>query len=133
MSESSQDYSIKKNGEGCIQHKYTIKEIKEIKALITNLLDDTTTNKANLITLTVSFKELATANSLTHYKLFARTEKLKIGQARTETLHQEHIKSDDKSDSNKKHKTNTLISWCAIGISILTVILLAKQAGIFGM
>ncbi len=131
MGDENEDYSVKRDGEGCIQHRYTIKEIKEIKSMISDIVNNTTTNKANLSSLTESVKTLAESNSLTHYKLFARTEKLKVGMARIESTHKEYIRNDDKQDSNSKHKSIVLVSWFAIGISIVTAIVLAIQAGIF--
>ena len=117
--------------EGIRQYKETAKEVKEIRDLIFKLSGNSGKNQTNLENLTESFKELAKSNSLTHYKLFARTENLKISIAKVETSHVEHVKTEDKEDSNDKHKVTLLLSCVAIGVSVVTVVVLAKQAGLF--
>jgi hypothetical protein len=112
-----------------------IKEIKDmakgLRDMIGVLTADSTRNKVNLENLTASFKDLAESNSLTHYNLFAKTENLRVGHTKTETVLKEHIGHGNKSDDNKRHRSVFIVSCIAIGISLLTVIILAIQAGMF--
>jgi hypothetical protein len=117
--------------EGIKQYRETSKEIKEIKDLMATMTTGNEVNKANLTNLSASFKELAKSNSLTHYKLFARTEKLRVAQGKTETAHEEHVKHGTQNNTNKQHRSTVLIAWVAIGVSLVTAAVLAKQAGLF--
>jgi hypothetical protein len=121
----------KEECEGIRQYKETAREVKEIRDVLATLNTNSGINKANLENLTDAFKTLAESNRLTHYKLFARTENLKVNMATVQTSFDEHIKSNDKEDSVNKHRASFLVSCIAIGISVVTVIILAKQAGLF--
>lgn len=118
--------------EGVRQARATDKEIKEILKQISDMNTDNKVNAANLTHMTESFKELATANSLTHYKLFARTESLKVSFKGLETRHDEHIKHGTAEGTNRQHRHVVLVSWVAIGISLTaTVVFGLIQAGVF--
>ncbi len=117
--------------EGIRQYKQTAREIVDIKKLINDMCANGKVNRANLKNLSEAFKELATANSLTHYKLFARTEELGIKNGKLETAHGEHIKHTDNDAVSSRHKSTMLVSYFAIAISVGTMVVLAIQAGVF--
>ncbi|MEE9356226.1 MAG: hypothetical protein V3U75_11605 [Methylococcaceae bacterium] len=118
--------------EGMRQARETDKEIKEILKQISAMNTDNSVNAANLTHITGAYKELATANSLTHYKLFSRTEKLKVSMGKLETRHSEHIKHGTAEGNNRQHRHVVLVSWVAIGISLTATIVFGLiQAGVF--
>lgn len=117
--------------EGIKQYKKTNEEIIEVKKMIDGLCINSELNKSNLKTMSKSIETLATTNSLTHYKLFGRTEKNNLANARLETRFGEHEKHGTVAKDDKKHKSVMLVSYVAIFISVLTMIVLAKQAGYF--
>ena len=117
--------------EGVRQARETDKEIKEILKLISTVCADNKVNAANLTNLTVVYKELAKANSLTHYKLFSRTENLKINLKGIETKHSEHVKHGGLVLATGRYRHIILVSWAAIGISLTATIILGLiQAGV---
>ncbi len=101
----------------------TDKEIKEIKKLIHDLSVDSEVNKSSLSHICNSFEQLVKDNSTTHYKLFARTEAIRLDLSKLETSHNEHIKHDACETASKNHRTSLIASWCAVGVSIVTVII----------
>ncbi len=117
--------------EGIRQGRETDKEIKAIRDLISDICTNSEVNKLNLEHMTISYKELATANSLTHYKLFSRTEKLLIAQGKLETSHNDHVKHEGINIKNKHNRYTLLVAVLAIGVSLTTAIVLAIQAGVF--
>lgn len=118
--------------EGIRQARETDKEIKEILKQISDMNADNKVNAANLEHMTGAYKELATANSLTHYKLFSRTESLKVKMATLKTSYGEHIKHGTAEGTNKRHRHVVFVSWCAIGISLTATIVFGLiQAGVF--
>lgn len=121
----------KEECEGIKMQRRTDKDIKQIRELISEVATNSTVNKTSLEFMSTSLKNLASANSLTHFKLFARTEKLRISVARVETLQGEREKHDTKDDTNKKHRHIFIVSIIAIVLSIITLIVLAKNANLF--
>ncbi len=117
--------------EGIKQYRETAKEIKAIHKLISDMHTGFEVNKANLGHLSTSFKNLSKSNSLTHFKLFTRTENLKIDLGKMETSHGEHVKHGKQDNTNKQHRGVVLISCVAVGVSLITLLILAKQAGMF--
>lgn len=117
--------------QGMKQYAETAKEVKEIRGFILTITENSVINKNNLDHMAVTLKELAISNNLTHYKLFARTENLKVSLAKLETAHHSHVENEKTHSSNKKHNSLYLVSWIAVGISIVTVLVVAKQAGLF--
>jgi hypothetical protein len=117
--------------QGMVQYKETAKEVKEIRGFILTITENSVINKNNLDHMAATLKELAISNNLTHYKLFARTEKNAIGVAKVETSHKSHIENEKTHSSNKKHSTTTIISLIAVGVSLIAVAIMAKQAGLF--
>lgn len=118
--------------EGMRQARETDKEIKEILKQISDMNTDNKLNAANLEHMTGAYKELATANSLTHYKLFSRTENLKVGLNGLTIRHDEHIKHGTAEGTNRQHRHVVLVSWVAIGISLTATIVFGLiQAGVF--
>lgn len=115
----------------CSRHRgerETDREIKKIRELISDLATNSEVNKANLEHTSESYKELATANSLTHYKLFARTEALGVSLKELETKHGEHVKHGTQATTAKHNRYTMLVSWVAIGISLATTGVLVVQA-----
>jgi hypothetical protein len=118
--------------EGIQQARATDKEIKAIHKLIAIMNTANSVNAANLTHMAESFKELATANSLTHYKLFSRTENLKVNFKGLETKHDEHVKHGGVIMATGRYKHVILVSWAAIGISLTATIIFGLiQAGVF--
>ncbi len=111
--------------------KDTLKELKEVRGMITDLAETSIVNKTNLENMTNSYKVLATDNSLTHYKLFSRTEKLKVSVAKVEVVIEDHQKHGDDQQKSQQHRGVYLLSMVAIGVSIVTAIIMAVQAGLF--
>lgn len=116
--------------EGIRQSRETDKEIKEMLKLMSKVCTNNEVNANSLAHLAESFKELATANSLTHYKLFSRTENLKVNFKGLETKHDEHVKHGSSEATNKHNRYTLLVSILAIGLSIATVVALLIQAGV---
>lgn len=117
--------------EGIRQYKQTAREIVDIRKAISDICANSKVNKNSLKHITDAFKELATANSLTHYKLFARTETAAIEHGKLETSYKEHAKHTDGDAVKGRHKNTMLVSYFAIAISIGTMVVLAIQAGVF--
>ncbi len=128
MSGNNQDHP---ECEGIRQYKQTAREIVDIRKAIGDICANSKVNKISLKHLTDSFKELATANSLTHYKLFARTETAAIEHGKLETAYNEHVKYTSDDAVKGRHKNTMLVSYFAIAISIGTMVVLAIQAGVF--
>jgi hypothetical protein len=130
---SDKDNETSEPCEGIRQARETDKEIKAIFKEISTVCTNNKVVAANLTHLAESFKELATANSLTHYKLFSRTENLKVSFKGLETKHDEHIKHGGLVMATGRYKHVILVSWAAIGISLTATIVFGLiQAGVFG-
>jgi hypothetical protein len=128
----SKDNEKPEECEGIRQARATDKEIKAILKEISAMSGDNKVNANSLTHLAESFKELATANSLTHYKLFSRTENLSIGLKGIETKHGEHVKHGGLIMATGRYKHVILVSWAAIGISLAATIVFGLiQAGVF--
>lgn len=118
--------------EGVRQARKTDKEIKEILKQFSEMNAENKVNANSLAHLAESFKELATANSLTHYKLFGRTETLRVNFGKIETKHNEHIKHGTQEGTIKRHRHVILVSWAAIGITVTATIVFGLiEAGVF--
>jgi len=101
----------------------TDKEIKEIKNLIQSLSTDSVVNKSNLSHISKSYDQLVKDNTLTHYKLFARTEEIKLELSRLKALHDEHVKHEQHIVNSTRHRAGLVASWSAVGLSLLAIII----------
>jgi len=125
------DADIKKTQDDYYKHRgqrETDVEIKEIRQLISDLYGGSKVNEDNLENISNAYKELANANSATHFTLFAKTENLSINLKELETRHTEHIKHGNRDSTEKRHRYTMFVSWVAIVISIATVGVLIIQA-----
>lgn len=120
-----------KECEGIRQGRETDKEIKAMLKIMATMNTANEVNAANLSNMSESLKELATANSLTHYKLFSRTENLKVNLGKLDTKHNEHVKHGGLVVATGRYRHVILVSWAAIGISLTATIVFGLiQAGI---
>ncbi len=117
--------------EGTKMQRRTDRDIKEIRTLMTEVVSDSNVNKTSIEFMSKSYSELAKSNSLTHYKLFARTEDLNIKVAECKAAYKTNEKHGTKEDAKQHGRRVFFISCVAIILSVATVILLAIQAGIF--
>lgn len=113
----------KKDGnecEGIVAMRKTDKDIGVIKTSLADITTDSAVNKKALELIAKSFETMAEANSLTHYKLFARTEKNGNKLTKLETELNEHKKHNNADEVGRKHRAGFAVSVVALSVSILT-------------